>query len=106
MTENEILKKTVRTFLNAVELNRENADKAVESYDDFCEFVENNEELKENMYGFFYKLLDEYVRFRFYTEPIPVLTDNEDYMARYRAGVLKTAKTFFNFGGFEVSDEQ
>ena len=101
MTENEILKETLKTFLEAVEYDCAKAEKAVASYEGFCEFVENNEALQENMYGFFYKMLDNYVLFKFYTSPIPALITNEEYMDKYREGVLNTAKTFFNFGGIK-----
>lgn len=101
MKENEILKETLKTFLKAVDYDCAKAEKAVASYEDFCEFVENNEALQENMYGFFYKMLDSYVGFRFYTEPIPALVDNKEYMDRYKENVMNTAKTFFNFGGIK-----
>ena len=101
MTENEILKETLKTFLEAVDYDCAKAEKAVASYEDFCEFIENNEALQENMYGFFYKMLDSYVEFRFYTEPIPALIENNEYMETYKKDVMKTAKTFFDFGGIK-----
>ena len=99
MTENEILKDIIKEFLETVDFDKDNANDAVENFDHFCNFVDDNEQLKEYMYGFFYKLLDDYVLFKFYTSPIPALITNEDYMAKYKQSVLQQASTFFNFGG-------
>lgn len=106
MTENEILKEVVKEFLTATDTNCKKAEDAVQNYDEFFDFVENHIHLKDAMYGFFYKMLDDYILFKFYTSPIPALEDSKEYMEKYKAGVKKTAQTFFNFGGFEVSDEQ
>lgn len=99
MKENEILKEVIKEFLKAVDRDCDNAEKAVESYDDFYEFIEDHEDLKEKMYGFFYKMLDNYVLFKFYTSPIPALVENKEYMDKYKNDVMETARTFFNFGG-------
>ena len=99
MKENEILNEVINEFLVTVDLDKDNADEAVDNYDHFCNFVDDNDQLKEYMYGFFYKLLDDYVLFRFYTTPIPALIENEDYMAEYKKSILQQARTFFDFGG-------
>lgn len=99
MNNNEILTDVIKEFMDIVDSKKSAAEDAVENYDEFYEFVENNDQLKEYMYGFFYKLLDDYISFRFYHYPIPALADDENYMAKYKEDTLNTAKTFFNFGG-------
>lgn len=100
MKENDILKEVLQEFLTATDDNCKKAEDAVQNYNEFFDFVENHIHLKDAMYGFFYKMLDEYIKFKFYTEPIPALADNKEYMSRYRKEVLEKSKTFFNFGGF------
>lgn len=101
MTENEILNEVLRSFMEIVEHDKSKAMEKTLSFSEFYEFAENNEDFKQTMYGFFYKMLDEYITFRFYTEPIPALVDNKDYMEKYKKDVMETAKTFFNFGGIK-----
>ena len=98
-TEKDYLREVIKLFLEATESNVDNAEKAVSSYSDFYDFVEEHGKLQDAMYEFFHKFLDNYVLFKFYTSPIPALVENEDYMNEYRQGVLKQAKNFFNFGG-------
>lgn len=101
MQENEILSAVLKEFLDATDFDCNKAEKAVENFDDFYEFVENNEGLKQEMYGFFYKMLDDYILFRFYNSPIPALITNQDYMEKYKTSVMDQARTFFNFGGIK-----
>ena len=99
MTENEILKEVIKEFIKIVGNDKDTAEIAIENFDDFRDFIEDHDDLKEKMYGFFYKLLDDYVLFKFYTSPIPALVENKEYMDKYAKDVLLTAQTFFNFGG-------
>lgn len=99
MQENEILRSVIKEFLSAVDYNCDKAERAVIDFNDFYEFIEHNEGLKQEMYTFFQKMLDDYIGFKFYTEPIPALITNKKYMKDYKKGVLETARTFFNFGG-------
>lgn len=101
MQENEILTSVIKEFMKATDYDCDKAEKAVANFADFYEFIENNENLKQEMYGFFYKMLDSYVTFRFYDTPVPALTTNETYMADYKSATLEKARTFFNFGGIE-----
>lgn len=103
MKENEILNNVLAEFLNITE-NKNNAEEAIISYDEFYEFVENNDQLKEYMYEFFYKLLDDYVSFKFYHRPIPALADDEAYMKKYKQETLNQGRTFFNFGGIRGAE--
>jgi hypothetical protein len=101
MQENKILTEAICEFLKATDKDCERAENVVSSFLRFYEFVEDNENLKDVMYEFFYKLFDDFILFKFYTSPIPALEDSETYMEKYRADVQKQADTFFNFGGFE-----
>lgn len=99
MTENECLKEVLKEFLKSINYDKEFAENYINNYTEFYDFVEDHEDLKENMYKFFYKMLDNYVLFRFYTEPIPALIENEDYMRKFKRDVRKKAYKFFNYGG-------
>lgn len=99
MKKNEILTEVIKEFLKITDTNKNNAEKAVKSYIDFYEFVEDHDDLKDSIYGFFYRLLDDYITFRFYNRPVPALEDSEQYMAEYKQNILNQANTFFNFGG-------
>ena len=99
MRTNEILTEVLKNFLQATDKNCKNAEKALVSYTDFYEFVEDHEDLKDAMYGFFYQMLDDYVLFKFYDTPIPALITDQKYMADFKRTTLEKARTFFNFGG-------
>ena len=100
MTENECLKEVLREFLKITETNCKNAEEFTTNYTTFFDFVEENEHLKDAMYNFFYTMLNNYIIFRFYTEPIPALIENKEYMRKFKRNIFKQADNFFNYGGF------
>lgn len=104
MEENEILTQVIDKFNEATEYRKSKAKDAVSSYAEFFDFVEKHDDLKDNIYGFFYKLLDDYISYKYYTMPIPALADNKEYMENYRKQVIEQANTFFNFGGIVRSN--
>lgn len=67
--------------------------------EDFEQFIEDNEDLKDLMYEAFRTLLDKYVSFRFYNEPIPALIISPKYMEKRKQKIENEATNFFNFGG-------
>ena len=100
MQENELLAKVVTEFLNATDHDCEKAEEAIKSFQHFYEFLEENDGIKEALYDFLFKMLDDYITFKFYHSPIPALADDKEYMKKFKEDVYATARTFFNFGGF------
>lgn len=99
MEENEILTKSLIEFYDINDGDKNKMENAVECYENFYDFIEDNPKLKDKLYGFFYKLFDDFVTFKFYDKPIPALIENKEYMKDYQQKTKQTASTFFNFGG-------
>lgn len=99
MTENECLKEVLKEFLKITETDCKNAEEVTKDYTIFFNFVEDNIHLKDAMYTFFYTMLKNYIIYRFYTEPIPALIDDAEYMRKFKRDTLKKAYKFFNYGG-------
>lgn len=98
MTENECLKEVIKEFLKVTEADCKIAEEFTQNYTMFFNFIEDNIHLKDAMYNFFYTMLNNYIIFRFYTEPIPALIENKDYMRKYKRDTFKKAYKFFNYG--------
>lgn len=99
MTENECLKEVIKDFLKIIKSDCKNAEEFTQNYTMFFNFVEDNIHLKDAIYNFFYIMLKNYIIFKFYTEPIPALVENKDYMRKFKRDILKKAYKFFNYGG-------
>lgn len=99
MTENECLKEVLKEFLKITETDCKIAEEFTQDYITFFYFIEDNIHLKDTMYNFFYTMLKNYIIYRFYTEPIPALIDDKEYMRKFKRNALKKAYKFFNYGG-------
>ena len=99
MTENECLKDVIKEFLKLTETDCKTAEEFTENYTIFFNFVEENIHIKDAMYTFFFIMLQNYIIYRFYTEPMPALIDDEEYMRKFKRDTFKKAYKFFNYGG-------
>ena len=96
---NKILTDFLLKVCDKYDWQKEDIEKLLDK-ETFDLFIEDNEDLRDLMYEAFRTLLDKYVSFRFYNDPIPALTMSPKYMEKRKQKIESEATNFFNFGGF------
>lgn len=106
MIENKLLKDFIQKVGDQHDWKKEDIEELVDRIT-FFEFVEDNEDLKfDIIYEFFFQLLNKWIGFKFYNDPIPALEDDPEYMENRKKALLEEADRFFNFGGLRDESQQ